>query len=161
MWNVIDESDDSTLPQVDFGYFLVTLQYYDGTGIKTVDKSFYTKDRELAKKHHRGYSRKHQGKQSVHFEQSGCNFRVLAWMEIPKPYENGEFMKMKICNLKEGDFITALNLFSDRGTKYEVITNIVDDVLFLWNEDKAKGYHIFYDDEEDLKFAKFKFGLEV
>ena len=68
---------------------------------------------------------------------------------------------MKICNLQEGDFITALNLSSDRGTKYEVITNIIDDVLFLWNEDKAKGYHIFYDDEEDLKFAKFKLGLEV
>ena len=68
---------------------------------------------------------------------------------------------MKICNLKEGDFVTALNLLSERGTKYEVMTNIVDDVLFLWNEDKVKGYHIFYDDEEDLKFAKFKFGLEV
>ena len=68
---------------------------------------------------------------------------------------------MKICNLQEGDFITALNLLSELGTKYEVITNIVDDVLFLWNEDKAEGYHIFYDDEEDLKFAKFKFGLEV
>ena len=40
------------------------------------------------------------------------------------------------------------------------MTNIVDDVLFLWNEEKAKGYHIFYDDEEDLEFAKFKFGLE-
>ena len=68
---------------------------------------------------------------------------------------------MNICDLKEGDFVTALNLFSDRVTKYEVMTNIVDDVLFLWNEEKAKGYHIFYDDEEDLKFAKFKFGLEV
>lgn len=68
---------------------------------------------------------------------------------------------MKICNLQEGDFVTALNLFSDRGTKYEVIANIADDVLFLWNKEKAKGYHIFYDDEEDLKFAKFKFGLEV
>ena len=68
---------------------------------------------------------------------------------------------MKICNLQEGDFITALNLSSDRGTKYEVITNIVDDTLFLWNKEKAKGYHIFHDDEEDLKFAKFKFGLEV
>lgn len=68
---------------------------------------------------------------------------------------------MKICNLQEGDFVTALNLFSDRGIKYEVITNIVGDVLFLWNEDKAKGYHIFYDNEKDLEFAKFKFGLEV
>ena len=88
MWNVIDENDPLTLPQVDFGYFLVTLQYYDGTGIRTVDKSFYTKDRELAKKYHRAYSRKRQGKQSVHFEKSGSSFRVLAWMEIPKPYED-------------------------------------------------------------------------
>lgn len=87
MWNVIDESDDSTLPQVDFGYFLVTLQYYDGKGVKTVDKSFYIKDREIAKKQNGSYSRKHQGKQSVHFEQSGSSFRVLAWMELPKPYE--------------------------------------------------------------------------
>ena len=68
---------------------------------------------------------------------------------------------MNIYDLKEGDFVTALNLLSERGTKYEVITNIVDDVLFLWSEDKAEGFHIFYDDEEDLKFAKFKFGLEV
>lgn len=96
MWNVIDESDDSTLPQVDFGYFLVTLQYYDGTGSKTVDKSFYTKDRELAKKHHGGYNRKRQGKQSVHFEQSGAWFKVLAWMEIPKPYEDENLINL--CN---------------------------------------------------------------
>ena len=68
---------------------------------------------------------------------------------------------MNIYDLKEGDFVIALDLFSERGTMYEVISNIADDVLFLWNEEKAKGYHIFYDDEEDLKFAKFKFGLEV
>ena len=68
---------------------------------------------------------------------------------------------MNIYDLKEGDFVTALNLLSERGTKYEVMTNIVDDVLFLWNEDKVKGFHIFYDDEEDLEFAKFKFGLEI
>ena len=44
MWNVIDEQDDSTLPQVDYGHFLVTLEYYGGGGRRTVDKSFYTKD---------------------------------------------------------------------------------------------------------------------
>lgn len=68
---------------------------------------------------------------------------------------------MNIYNLKEGDTVTALNLFSDRGTKYEVMTNIVGDVLFLWNKDKVKGYHIAYNDDKDLEFAKFKFGLEV
>ena len=51
MWNVIDEQDDSTLPQVEYGYFLVTLEYYGGGGRRTVDKSFYTQDREMANKH--------------------------------------------------------------------------------------------------------------
>ena len=68
---------------------------------------------------------------------------------------------MNIRNLQVGDAITAKNLCSDRGTEYVVVTNILDDVLFLWNEHKQKGFHIFYDSEEDLKFAKFKFGLEV
>ena len=68
---------------------------------------------------------------------------------------------MNIRNLQVGDTITAKNLYSDRGTEYVVVSNIVDDVLFLWSEYKHKGYHIFYDSEEDLKFAKFKFDLEV
>ena len=68
---------------------------------------------------------------------------------------------MNIRDLKEGTYITALNMFSDRGSKYLVVTNIIDDVLFVWNEEKAKGYHIFYDEKNDLDFAKFKFGLEV
>ena len=88
MWNVINEQDDNTLPQVDYGYFLVTLQHYSG-GMKSVDKSFYTKDREFAKQTHGLYSRKFQGKQSVHFQAAGTSFRVLAWMEIPQPYEGG------------------------------------------------------------------------
>ena len=89
MWNVIDEQDDSTLPQVDYGYFMVTLEYYDGGGVRTVDKSFYTKDREMAKQTHGLYSRKYQGKQSVHFRATGTTCRVLAWMEIPEAY-NGD-----------------------------------------------------------------------
>ena len=68
---------------------------------------------------------------------------------------------MNIRDLKEGTYITALNMFSDRGSKYLVVSNHVDDVLFVWNEEKAKGYHIFYDEENDLDLAKFKFGLEV
>lgn len=91
MWNVIDEQDDKSLPQVDYGHFLVTLEYYNGGGRRTVDKSFYTKDRELAKKYHGAYSRKHQGKQSVHFLAAGTTYRVLAWMEIPEAY-NGDIM---------------------------------------------------------------------
>ena len=68
---------------------------------------------------------------------------------------------MNIRNLQVGDTIVAKNLSSDRGTEYVVVSNIVDDVLFLWCESKHRGYHISYDSEEDLKFAKFKFDLEV
>ena len=68
---------------------------------------------------------------------------------------------MNIRNLQVGDIVAAKNLYSDRGTEYVVVKNNVDDVLFLWSECKQKGYHIFYDSEEDLKFAKFKFDLEV
>ena len=68
---------------------------------------------------------------------------------------------MNIRNLQVGDTVVFKNLYSDRGTEYVVVSNILDDVLFLWSEYKQKGFHIFYDSEEDLKFAKFKFGLEV
>ena len=68
---------------------------------------------------------------------------------------------MNIHNLQVGDTVVSKNLSSDRGTEYVVVSNILDDVLFLWSEYKQKGFHIFYDSEEDLKFAKFKFGLEV
>jgi len=68
---------------------------------------------------------------------------------------------MNIRNLQVGDVVKAKNLCSDRGTEYVVVKNNVDDVLFLWCEYKQKGFHIFYDSEEDLKFAKFKFDLEV
>ena len=68
---------------------------------------------------------------------------------------------MNIRNLQVGDVVASKSLYSDRGTEYVVVSNIVDDVLFLWSESKRKGFHIFYDNEEDLKFAKFKFDLEV
>ena len=67
---------------------------------------------------------------------------------------------MNIRNLQVGDTITAKNLYSDRGIEYVVVKND-DDVLFLWSEYKHKGFHIFYDSEEDLKFAKFKFDLDI
>ena len=68
---------------------------------------------------------------------------------------------MNIRNLQVGDTVVAKNTYSDRGTEYVVVKNNVDDVLFLWSESKGKGFHIFYDSEEDLKFAKFKFDLDV
>ena len=68
---------------------------------------------------------------------------------------------MNIRNLQVGDLVAAKNTYSDRGTEYIVVENKINDVLFLWNDCKGKGFHIFYDNEEDLKFAKFKFDLDV
>ena len=68
---------------------------------------------------------------------------------------------MNIRNLQVGDIIAAKSAYSDRRTEYVVVKNDVDDVLFLWSESKHKGFHIFYDSEEDLKFAKFKFDLDI
>ena len=68
---------------------------------------------------------------------------------------------MNISNLQVGDIVLVKNFYSDRFTEYVVVNNNVDDVLYLWSDSKHKGYHISYDNEEDLKFAKFKFDLEV
>lgn len=68
---------------------------------------------------------------------------------------------MKICNLQVGDVVIGNNKYLDRYHEYKVVTNNIGDVLFLWSEDKEIGYHIFYDNEKDLEFAKFKFGLDI
>ena len=68
---------------------------------------------------------------------------------------------MNIRNLQVGDIVLVKNFYPDRFTEYVVVNNDVDDVLYLWSDSKHKGYHISYDSEEDLKFAKFKFDLEV
>ena len=85
MWNAIDEQDNSSLPQTNFGYFLVTLEHYSG-GARFTDISYFIKDRGIAKEHHGAYSRKYQGKLSVHFMKSMTSYKVIAWAEIPKPY---------------------------------------------------------------------------
>ena len=68
---------------------------------------------------------------------------------------------MNIRNLQVGDIVAARTAYSDRRTEYVVVRNNVNDVLYLWSESKHKGYHISYDSKEDLKFANFKFDLEV
>ena len=68
---------------------------------------------------------------------------------------------MNIRNLQVGDVVLVKNFYPDIFTEYVVVNNDVDDVLYLWSDSKHKGYHISYDSEEDLKFAKFKFDLDV
>ena len=55
---------------------------------------------------------------------------------------------MNIYDLKEGDTVEVVKPYSDRKVEFTVVTNIVDDVLFLFNENNGKGIHLFYDDLE-------------
>ena len=67
---------------------------------------------------------------------------------------------MNIRDLKKGDFVDVVKPYSDRRVSFKVIRNLVDDVLFLHNENNDRTIHLFYDDETDMKYAKYNFGLE-
>ena len=68
---------------------------------------------------------------------------------------------MNIRDLKEGDIIDVVKPYSDRRVCLKVIRNFLDDMLILHNENNGRTIHLFYDDETDMKYAKFKFDLEV
>ena len=67
---------------------------------------------------------------------------------------------MNIRDLKVGDFVDVVKPYSDRRVSFKVIRNFLDDVLFLHNENNGRTIHLFYDDETDMKYAKYNFGLE-
>jgi len=68
---------------------------------------------------------------------------------------------MKITDLKEGDVLDVIKPYSDRLVQFTVVRNIVDDVLVLFNENNNLVIDLFYEDEEDMWYAKATFGLEV
>lgn len=78
-------SVDDRLPDVDFGYFLTVRYYHQDPSLKSVQQSFYIKDREYARGQRRFYSRKTQGKNSVHFDCAESGFVVSHWMPLPEP----------------------------------------------------------------------------
>ena len=64
-------------------------------------------------------------------------------------------------SLNVGDVV-----LDDKGKQYEVITNHIDDVIFLLNRSSNTydGFHLFYDDEyseDSERIARVKFGLEL
>ena len=67
---------------------------------------------------------------------------------------------MNIQDLKVGDFVDVVKPYSDRRVSFEVLSNIVDNFLILHNENNGRTIHLFYDDETDMKYAKYNFGLE-
>ena len=64
-------------------------------------------------------------------------------------------------DLKEGDIVEVVKPYSDKRVEFTVITNIIDDVLFLFNENNGKGIHLNYDDPEDMWYAKANFGIDT
>ena len=68
---------------------------------------------------------------------------------------------MNIRDLKEGDFVDVVKPYSDRRVCFKVLSNNVDNFLILHNENNGRTIHLFYDDETDMKYAKYNFGLEV
>ena len=78
------------LPDKDYGYFLVTRKHWN-EGWPQVCYSFYIKDRDMAKKEHaNGYSRRYQGKDSIHFECSRGGFIITHWMPVPTAPEQNK-----------------------------------------------------------------------
>lgn len=64
-------------------------------------------------------------------------------------------------SLNVGDFI-----LDNKGKQYEVIQNVIGDVIFLLNHNSNTydGFHLFYDDEyseDSERIARVKFSLEL
>jgi hypothetical protein len=81
-------SVDNRLPECDYGYFLVTRHHPNNPDLKHVMYSFYIKDRAQAREHNKFYSRKYQGKNSVHFEACEGGAVITHWMPLPQPQFN-------------------------------------------------------------------------
>lgn len=64
---------------------------------------------------------------------------------------------IKASNLKGGDLITS----KETGCTFTVITNHIEDALFVVNEDVSwySVIHLFYEDEIDKEFALNTFGI--
>ncbi|MCP4800353.1 MAG: DUF551 domain-containing protein [bacterium] len=73
------------LPEVSFTHVLVTKHYHNTPELKHVTRSFFIKDRIHARENKGSYSRKLQGKNSVHFDESDCGFVITHWMPMPEP----------------------------------------------------------------------------
>ncbi|VEC00242.1 Protein of uncharacterised function (DUF551) [Cedecea lapagei] len=73
------------LPDVDYCYVLAVRKYHTGEHESHVCHTFFIKDRDTARRENPYYSRKFQGKDSVHFKCSESGFIVTHWMPLPPP----------------------------------------------------------------------------
>lgn len=78
-------SVDDRLPEHDFCYCLAVRHYHKYPDRSSVHYAFFTKDRQYARRNNKFYSRKIQGKLSVHFDVAEAGFVVTHWMPLPEP----------------------------------------------------------------------------
>ncbi len=78
-------SVNDRLPDDDFTYCLAVRHHHSNPESSTVQHTFFTKDRDLARNSNDCYSREYQGKLSVHFRCAEAGFVVTHWMPLPEP----------------------------------------------------------------------------
>lgn len=80
-------SVEERLPECDFCYCLAVRHYHANPDRSSVHYAFFTKNRQQARDNNKYYSRKIQGKLSVHFDVAEAGFVVTHWMPLPEPPE--------------------------------------------------------------------------
>ena len=78
-------SVEDRLPEHEFCYCLAVRHHHSSPEKSSVQYAFFTKDREFARRYNKYYSRKVQGKLSVHFDIAEAGFVVTHWMPLPDP----------------------------------------------------------------------------
>ena len=67
----------------------------------------------------------------------------------------------KVEDLKVGDILLKkFKYMYDRRIEYIVVSNVVGDVIYIYNKENGDGYHLFYDDVADMIFFYENFRLE-
>ena len=71
-------------------YVLVTRVYHTEGSEPHTMYTFFNVDRELARESNKNYSRKIQGKHSVHFECAEPGLIITHWMPLPPPAKESQ-----------------------------------------------------------------------
>lgn len=73
------------LPEAEYCSVLAVRKYHTGEFESHTCYTSFIKDRGIAREENPYYSRKYQGKDSVHFKCSESGFIVTHWMPLPEP----------------------------------------------------------------------------
>lgn len=109
------------LPEGEHCHCLVVRYYHNSPELAHVCYAFFTKDREFARSQKKHYSRKIQGKLSVHFDVAEAGFIVTHWKPIPNPPQDTKEVDVKDVklSLKISEEKIDINDFAD-GSKRKI-----------------------------------------